>query len=174
MGAGPGCCSLLQTKAPLLASLGRPARCLRSRGARPPQLLPEAGQGEAVSQAPQVWARGRGARPSDLAARGAGQARPRLGAPAAQCPGRRPRRASSPEPGASCGPLGAADSGAGADAGAARESQQPSQFPCSFAAQFGEPRTLGPLGQLSSRFLGTWAPEQECSRSPAAYPAASR
>lgn len=79
-------------------------------------------------------------------------ARPRLGAPAAQCPGRRPRRGSSPEPGASCGPLGAADSGAGADAGAAGESHRPSQFSSSFTAELEEPRALHPLRQPFSLF----------------------
>lgn len=124
-------------------------------------LVPEAGQREAGSGrsptlressgvevgalAPVTWQRGWPARPL-----------PR--APAAQCPGRRPRRGSSPEPGASCGPLGAVDSGAGADAGSARESHRPSQFSSSFAVELEKPRTLQPLRQPFSPFLGPLGP----------------
>lgn len=134
-------------------------------------LIPEAGQREAgngrslslrqwsgvvaVALAPVTWRRG-------------WPARPRLGAPAAQCPGQRPQRDSSPEPGASCGPLGAADSGAGAEAGAAGPPSSRAALPRSWRSPEPYSRSVSP----TLRSSGPWAPELECSRSTAADPAA--
>lgn len=127
----------------------------RAAGSGRSLTLRESSGVEVGALAPVTWQRG-------------WPARPRLGAPAAQCPGRRPRRGSSPEPGASCGPLGAADSGPGLML----------ELPGRATGPHSSEQLYGGVGGAQSptfapsALLSVWAPELECSRSTAADPAA--